>query len=50
MLASKRARKMPVFPRMIEMVVRIVRARIMPDPLSICMNVRRIRMSLLIRI
>ena len=32
MLAPKRPREMPMLPRMIEMVVRIVRPSIMPNP------------------
>src|SRR5271168_1537189 len=50
MPATESARKVPVLPRMIQVVVRIVLPGIMSDPLAIRMNVRRVRMTLFVHI
>jgi hypothetical protein len=49
-MRAKSAGEVPVLPRMIEMIVRIVLPGIVPDPLAIWMNVRSIRMPFLIHI
>jgi len=41
---------MPVFPRMIDMVVRIIPAGVMPDPLLALIDVRGVRMPRLVTI
>lgn len=46
--STETAREVPVLPRMVKMVVRIVTAGIVPDPLAVRMNVRSVRMPLFI--
>jgi hypothetical protein len=48
MLRSEAARKVPVSPRTIEAVVRVIAATVMTDPLAIGVHVRRVRMTFLI--
>ncbi len=50
MFAAKSRSEMPMLPGMIEVIVRIIRPTVMPDPLVIGMDVRRVRMSWLIRV
>src|SRR5580692_1452703 len=49
-MRAKSAGVMPVLPRMIEIVVRVVLAGIVPDPLAVRMDVRSVRMPLLVHI
>jgi hypothetical protein len=42
MVGTEPAREVPMLPRMIEMVVRIITAGVMPDPLIAVINVRGI--------
>jgi hypothetical protein len=50
MVGSEPAGEVPVLPRMIEMVVRIIAAGVMPDPLAIWMDVRGVWVSSLVLI
>jgi hypothetical protein len=49
MASAETTREAPVLPRMIEVVVRIVLPGVVPDPLAVRMNVRRVRMPLFVR-
>jgi hypothetical protein len=40
------AREVPVFPGVIDMIVRVVRASVVSNPLAVRMNVRSVGMSL----
>jgi hypothetical protein len=48
MVRAEPAREVPVLPRTIEMVVRIIAAGVMPDPFAVRMNVRGIWVSRLV--
>jgi hypothetical protein len=48
--SAETAREVPVLPRMVKMVVRIVAAGIVPDPLAVGVNVWRIRMPLFVHV
>jgi len=50
MVGAEPAREVPMLPRMIEMVVRIIAAGVMPDPLAVGMDVRGVWMSGLVAI
>lgn len=49
MAASEPAGKTPMFPGTIQMVMRIIAAGIVPDPLVVRVNVRSLRMSCFVR-
>ena len=48
MTAAKAASEVSMFPGMVEMVVNIIRASLMPDPLTVGMNVGSVRVPVLI--
>jgi hypothetical protein len=50
MAGTEPSREVPVLPRMIEMVVRIITAGVMPDPLIVRIDVRGVRVPGLVAI
>lgn len=44
MRGAKSAREMPMLPRMIQMVVRIIRSRVMSNPMAVVVDMRRVGM------
>jgi hypothetical protein len=48
MAAAEASREVSVFPGMIEMIVDVIAASIMPNPFAVGMHVRSVRVSVLV--